>query len=186
MSKKLRNLALLGGLGAAAMMMGRKKDDEAGTSKEDKERDAREEAVSGPLKDTKSDKASKAIGRDLMKKDTKKTTTPTVTPPVRKAPTDSGSVRTPGRDMPSALRPGAKAVAESSPGEFDRMMAEKKREAERDAARRASMRGSDIDEDSGGIGERIIGAKKGGMVKSSASKRADGIAMKGKTKGRFV
>jgi hypothetical protein len=28
--------------------------------------------------------------------------------------------------------------------------------------------------------------KKGGMVKSSASKRADGIAMKGKTKGRMV
>jgi hypothetical protein len=30
------------------------------------------------------------------------------------------------------------------------------------------------------------GMKKGGMVKSSASKRADGIAMKGKTKGRIV
>jgi hypothetical protein len=28
--------------------------------------------------------------------------------------------------------------------------------------------------------------KKGGMVKSSASKRADGIAKKGKTKGRMV
>ena len=28
--------------------------------------------------------------------------------------------------------------------------------------------------------------KKGGAVKSSASKRADGIAMKGKTKGRMV
>jgi len=28
--------------------------------------------------------------------------------------------------------------------------------------------------------------KKGGVVKSSASKRADGIAIKGKTKGRFV
>jgi hypothetical protein len=28
--------------------------------------------------------------------------------------------------------------------------------------------------------------KKGGMVKSSASKRADGIAMKGKTRGRMV
>jgi hypothetical protein len=28
--------------------------------------------------------------------------------------------------------------------------------------------------------------KKGGAVKSSASKRADGCAMKGKTKGRFV
>ena len=28
--------------------------------------------------------------------------------------------------------------------------------------------------------------KKGGMVKSSASRRADGIAQRGKTKGRFV
>jgi hypothetical protein len=28
--------------------------------------------------------------------------------------------------------------------------------------------------------------KKGGMVKSSASKRADGIAVKGKTRGRMV
>ena len=32
----------------------------------------------------------------------------------------------------------------------------------------------------------ITGMKKGGMVKSSASKRADGIATKGKTRGRFV
>ena len=30
------------------------------------------------------------------------------------------------------------------------------------------------------------GMKKGGMVKSSASKRADGIAKKGKTRGRMV
>ena len=30
------------------------------------------------------------------------------------------------------------------------------------------------------------GMKKGGMVKSSASKRADGVAIKGKTKGRVV
>jgi hypothetical protein len=30
------------------------------------------------------------------------------------------------------------------------------------------------------------GMKKGGSVKSSASKRADGIAKKGKTKGRIV
>jgi len=38
--------------------------------------------------------------------------------------------------------------------------------------------------------ERITGKKpmlaKGGAVKSSASKRADGVAIKGKTKGRFV
>jgi hypothetical protein len=31
-----------------------------------------------------------------------------------------------------------------------------------------------------------IKMKKGGMVKSSASKRADGVAKKGKTKGRMV
>ena len=32
----------------------------------------------------------------------------------------------------------------------------------------------------------LVTKKKSGMVKSSASKRADGIAMKGKTKGRIV
>lgn len=31
-----------------------------------------------------------------------------------------------------------------------------------------------------------MGMKKGGKVKSSASKRADGIAQRGKTKGKFV
>jgi hypothetical protein len=46
----------------------------------------------------------------------------------------------------------------------------------------------------GGVGPRpVFGMKKGGSVKasktakaSSASKRGDGIAIKGKTKGRFV
>ena len=33
---------------------------------------------------------------------------------------------------------------------------------------------------------RPIGMKKGGSVKSSASKRADGIAQRGKTRGRMV
>ena len=35
-------------------------------------------------------------------------------------------------------------------------------------------------------GKRPMKMEKGGMVKSSASKRADGIAIKGKTKGRMV
>lgn len=57
-----------------------------------------------------------------------------------------------------------------------------------------------VDEGSGGIGERMVGAKKGGKVKAkpktkkyagggsvgSASKRADGCAVRGKTKGRMV
>jgi hypothetical protein len=34
--------------------------------------------------------------------------------------------------------------------------------------------------------QSIVTKKKGGMVKSSASKRADGIAKKGKTRGRMV
>jgi len=32
----------------------------------------------------------------------------------------------------------------------------------------------------------MLGMKKGGSVKLSASKRGDGVAIKGKTKGRFV
>ena len=35
-------------------------------------------------------------------------------------------------------------------------------------------------------GKKQLKMKKGGMVKSSASKRADGVAKKGKTKGRMV
>ena len=35
-------------------------------------------------------------------------------------------------------------------------------------------------------GKRPLKMKAGGMVKSSASKRADGIAIRGKTKGRIV
>jgi hypothetical protein len=34
--------------------------------------------------------------------------------------------------------------------------------------------------------DKIEGMKKGGKVRSSASKRADGCAIKGKTRGRFV
>jgi len=35
-------------------------------------------------------------------------------------------------------------------------------------------------------GSSVSGMKKGGAVKSSASKRADGCAVRGKTKGRMV
>jgi hypothetical protein len=34
--------------------------------------------------------------------------------------------------------------------------------------------------------DKAIGKAKGGMIKSSASKRADGCAVRGKTKGRMV
>ena len=184
MSKKLRNLALLGGLGAAAMMMGRKK----GESKEDTERDAREEAVSGPLKETKSEKATKAMGRALMKKDAAKDDTD-ATPATRKPPADSGSVRIPGR--------GAEMTGKERANEMRRIqnraeaagLPRSDRMGESAVGRMIQgMRNRQSSEDAGRPEEsmEIFGAKKGGMIKSSASKRADGIAIKGKTRGRMV
>jgi hypothetical protein len=175
MAKGLKTLAALGGLGAAAYMMGKKKGEE--------DMETTGDASAGMAKDRLADlekrqsSASKTAGKAMMSgtKDTAKDTAK-VTPPVRKpkASEDTGSVRTPGRDMPKAsqLRPGAKAVAEKNPGDFDRMMDERR------ATRGASDRSASIGD--------IIGAKKGGMIKSSASKRADGCAVKGKTRGRMV
>jgi hypothetical protein len=67
---------------------------------------------------------------------------------------------------------------------------------EAEMGRRAGMRGRPMVEDAMLIAEAPAGAmmRKGGKVKtkkmakggSTASKRADGIARKGKTKGRFV
>lgn len=67
---------------------------------------------------------------------------------------------------------------------------------EAEMERRAGMRGRPMVEDAMLIAEAPAGAmmRKGGKVKtkkmakggSTASKRADGIARKGKTKGRFV
>jgi hypothetical protein len=77
-----------------------------------------------------------------------------------------------------------KALEESSPlvfepkmrlktrGETSQEMLKAQRQAEREAA--AEER------------RETRGLKKGGMVKSSASKRADGCAVKGKTKGKMV
>ena len=63
---------------------------------------------------------------------------------------------------------------------------EKRRMAEEDAA----MAAAQMEATQGPIKRGLMagsGMKKGGRVKmSSASKRADGIAMKGKTKGRIV
>jgi hypothetical protein len=60
MGKKLRNLALLGGLGAAAYMMGSKKGESKTESKEDRERDAREKFISRSSKTTESKEDTRA------------------------------------------------------------------------------------------------------------------------------
>ena len=69
-------------------------------------------------------------------------------------------------------------TVESSPGDFNKMMEERRR----DTSRSGSSDSADI------VGAKkggMMGYKKGGSV-SSASKRADGCAVKGKTRGRMV
>lgn len=198
MAKGLKTLAALGGLGAAAYLAGKmgKKDGSMEDELEGQDRSTRrgdssmEDELAGMdrSKAARQAKASKAVGKSMMKKDEPKAAT---APAPRKATADSGSA-------PSALRPGAKAVVESKPGEFDRFMAQRKLEAEKDRLFKEGMRNrsSSVDEGSGGIGEQMVGAKRGGKIQAkkyagggsvgSASKRADGCAMRGKTKGRMV
>lgn len=209
MAKGLKTLAALGGLGAAAYLAGKmgKKDEDMDTTADAsagqaKDRLGKDESNYDELanmdrtKAARQGKASKAIGKSMMKKAEPKAAssaaTPGRTPSAKEVPTPSVDLRG-SSSAPSALRPGAKAVAERTPGEFDRLMAEKKREAERDAAFRARMRGGD---EGGANMSDVMGAKRGGKIKAKkyagggsvggASRRADGCAMRGKTKGRMV
>jgi hypothetical protein len=63
------------------------------------------------------------------------------------------------------------------------MQGTKKRGFDVSAPRRAE---SDTPARKMSVDEFVGGMKRGGSVKSSASKRADGIAKKGKTRGKFV
>ena len=63
----------------------------------------------------------------------------------------------------------------------------KKAEKSRSSSPRGGSGGGGMFPDTERVpGKKQLKMKKGGMVKSSASKRADGIAVKGKTKGRMV
>jgi hypothetical protein len=182
--KALRNLALLGGLGAAAYMMGKKKgekDEEGGMkqSKEDDERDAREKALAGPL-------------REMPKTETKKTETSKRETPPRPRPSESeASPTAPTRTAPASSAPASTTSSRVQEGATASGMPREARGVTR------SMTRSDTDNPYYGrtVEQRAatlrakggtVSMKSGGSVKSSASKRADGCAMKGKTKGRMV
>jgi hypothetical protein len=75
-------------------------------------------------------------------------------------------------------RPVTKEQYEASAKKMDAPQSEVEKDMD-DFAKRARERAAQRKE------KTAMGKKKGGMV-SSASKRADGIAIKGKTKGRFV
>jgi len=65
------------------------------------------------------------------------------------------------------------------------LMTRKDRSASKPAApKKAAKKASGSDDMD--YSQNVIGAKKGGVMYSSASKRADGCATKGKTRGRMV
>jgi hypothetical protein len=208
MGKKLRNLALLGGLGAAAYMMGSKKDD----SKKDVDTTA--DASAGQAKDRlggagfdRGDKdttgdMSAGQAKDRLKdlnvapvKKAKKTDTKPAA--VTKAPTRTVNKKEEGRTasgLPREARgvgPGrpkdvstAGAIQAANQGIPPTPAGSTNIPTTRSPTSPAGASGRDPSRY--GKPVRLDELKKGGMVKSSASKRGDGIAMKGKTRGRMV
>jgi hypothetical protein len=164
MSKKLRNLALLGGLGAAAAMAMR------GKGKEEESKDTTGDASAGMAKDKLSDFRGKSGDAD---KD--------VGPAMKRATAPAAPAAKPA--APSRMTGGKSGDADKDIGiGTSRMNEMQKRKpiaaqaVERFKAAREAPLGQMSD---------VVGAKKGGMI-GSASKRADGCAMRGKTKGRMV
>ena len=138
-------------------------------SKEDSERDARESAVSGALK-----KSRPKVTKEEMKKagfDNLRDFLNAKRGLKRKdAGPSEATVARIDRKAKEELKGPSEADIDRMVKKFDRpSFADLKGKTMKE--KMAAMRG---------------GMKKGGMIKSSASKRADGIAIKGKTKGRFV
>ena len=136
------------------------RDEEGGIkrdSKEDSERDARESAVSGALKKSRPKPESK----------------PKTAKGLDRPPTiaEVGKKKIPLKEKLAELREKGTTRERGSLKDLSTKMLR----APRLPGKSAEGQTSDI-----------VGAKKGGMIKSSASKRADGCAVRGKTKGRMV
>jgi len=82
-------------------------------------------------------------------------------------------------DLASSKKPAARTAAQER-GDTDKIRSSM-------GMRSLGQESADDEKIASATGVRPVSAmKKGGMVKSSASKRADGCATKGKTKGRMV
>ena len=196
MGKKLRNLALLGGLGAAAYMMGSKKGESKTESKEDRERDAREKFISRSSKtteskeDTERDAREKAVSGAVKprKADAEPAAvTKSKTPTREEGRTASGLPREargvgPGRpkdvSTAGAIQAANQGIPPTPAGSTNIPTTRSPTSPAGASGRDPSRYGKPVRLD------ELF--KKGGSVKSSASKRADGIAVKGKTRGRMV
>jgi len=167
MSKKLRNLALLGGLGAAAAMAIR------GKGKDEESKDTTGDASAGMAKDRLSDFRGKSGEADQdIGPAVKRAAAPAAKPAAKSA--------TPAR---SSMTGGKSGNADKDVGIGTSRMTEmnKRKPILTEAVEKfKSMREAPL-----GQVSDIVGAKKGGMI-GSASKRADGVAQRGKTRGRMV
>jgi hypothetical protein len=225
MGKKLRNLALLGGLGAAAYMMGSKK----GDSKKDVDttvdttadasagrardrlggagydrggKDTTADMSAGQAKDSlenlkKSDapKKNRIVTKEELKKsgftnlrdflnDERKLKRRDGKPAERveakdknKAPTREEGRRPRDVSTAGAIQAANQGIPPTPAGSTNIPTTRSPTSPAGASGRDPSRYGKPV---------RLDELKKGGMVKSSASKRGDGIAMKGKTRGRMV
>jgi hypothetical protein len=173
MSKKLRNLALLGGLGAAAAMAMR------GKGKEEESKDTTGDASAGMAKDRLSDFRGKSgdVNKDIgaaVKRATAPAAKPAVTAPRSAAQEASDDAKIFGSKAPMEGRT-ASGMPREARGVIDTRTPMKRFADRQETAADRVIRAR----------REQMGLKSGGMV-GSASKRADGIATKGKTKGRMI
>lgn len=165
--KALRNLALLGGLGAAAAMAMR------GKGKDEDSKDTTGDASAGMAKDRLSDFRGKSGEADQdIGPAVKRAAAPAAKPAAKfVAPARSSMTGGKSGDADRDIGVGTSRMTEMN----------KRKPILTEAVEKfKSMREAPL-----GQMSDVVGAKKGGMI-GSASKRADGIAMRGKTKGRMV
>ena len=205
MSKKLRNLALLGGLGAAAALAMR------GKGKDEESKDTTGDASAGMAKDRLSDYRGKSgeADRDIgpaMKRATAPAA-PAAAPAQRTTSTQDADAKKAAkyadqynRDRAASLQADKlkrlekeQALGRVTPEEYIgpggalKMLSNVARGMAGRNSLRTISQPALTNEARKLTNEplKLTNMKKGGMI-SSASKRADGIAMKGKTKGRIV
>jgi hypothetical protein len=155
-----------GGFGREAVEEAAKRPTYASTQGQVDDRDRREAAVAGPLKKPAPVKKPASVKKEAPKAEAPKT----------EAPVKKEAPKT------EARKPGRSAVANRKRGKSDAVSTSVKVAPGATAVER--MRNT-MKQKFGEKNKYGMKMKKGGMV-SSASKRADGIAKKGKTRGKMV
>jgi hypothetical protein len=163
-----------GGFGREAVEEAAKRPTYASTQGQVGERERREEAIAGPLKKPVPAKKPVPVKTQASK---------TEAPAKKEAPKTEAPVK---KEAPKteARKPGRSAVANRKRGKSDAEFTKTAPPVKTAPGATAVERMRNLQKQRFGEKNKY-GMKKGGMV-SSASKRADGIAKKGKTRGKMV